>query len=58
MTSLATDLRNLARRVSANVPQHRSPEAFHVEKSDIADELSRLARIADRQEANHHGHDR
>ena len=57
MTSLAHDLRNLARRVSANVPQHRSPEAFHVEKSDIADELSRLARIADRKEASH-GHDR
>lgn len=57
MTSIATDLRNLARRVAANVPQHRSPETFHLEKSEIAEELSRLARIADRTEANH-GHAR
>jgi hypothetical protein len=58
MTSLATDLRNLARRVAANRPEHRNPEAFAIEKQEIADELSRLARSADRQEANHHGHDR
>lgn len=36
-------LRKLAARVERNVPNHRDPEAFHVEKSEIACELRRLA---------------
>lgn len=36
-------LRKLAARVDRNVPNHRDPEAFHVEKSEIAGELRRLA---------------
>lgn len=39
----ADKLRALARRVESNVPQHTDPEKFHVEKSDIAEELKRLA---------------
>jgi HAMP domain-containing protein len=57
MTSLATDLRNLARRVAANRPEHRNPEAFAIEKQEIADEFFRLARSVDRQEANYYGYD-
>lgn len=36
-------LRKLAARVERNMPNHRDPEAFHVEKSEIACELRRLA---------------
>lgn len=39
----ADKLRALARRVESNVPQHTNPEAFHAEKSEIAEELKRLA---------------
>lgn len=36
-------LRKLAARVDRNIPNYRDPEAFHVEKSEIAGELRRLA---------------
>lgn len=44
MTKLADRLDSLSRRVNANVPRHDDPEAFHVEKDDIAQELKRIAR--------------
>ena len=34
----------LRRRVMANMPSRHDPEAFHIEKSEIAYELQRLAR--------------
>lgn len=34
----------LAERVARLVPSHRDPEHFHIEKSEIVDELRRLAR--------------
>ena len=37
-------LTRLAERVERNVPQHRDPEAFHAEKSEIVTELKRLAK--------------
>ena len=37
-------LRELARRVDANVPSRHDPEAFHVEKSEIAHALRNIAR--------------
>jgi hypothetical protein len=37
-------LRDLASRVERNVPRHRDPEQFHIEKSEIACELRRLAK--------------
>lgn len=36
-------LRNLAVRVNRLCPDRRDPEAFHVEKDDIARQLARLA---------------
>jgi hypothetical protein len=38
-------LQELASRVERNIPNHRDPEAFHVEKSEIARELRRLADV-------------
>jgi len=43
---LSIALRDLASRVDRNVPQHRDPEKFHIEKSEIASELRRLAKSA------------
>lgn len=40
---LAAELRALEERVQRNVPHRRDPERFHVEKSCIAQDLSRLA---------------
>ncbi|HEX4237715.1 MAG TPA: hypothetical protein VHZ64_07230 [Xanthobacteraceae bacterium] len=40
---VAEQLRALARRVRHNVPHHRDPERFHVEKSEIEHALGRLA---------------
>lgn len=37
-------LRDLASRVERNVPHHRDPEQFHIEKSEIAFELRRIAK--------------
>ena len=34
----------LAQRVKSNVPDHRDPERFHREKSEIENELKRIAR--------------
>ena len=42
-STVSERLRDLATRVERNVPQHRDPHAFHVEKSEIACELRRLA---------------
>ncbi len=39
----ANILQDLASRVERNVPHHRDPEQFHIEKSEIASELRRLA---------------
>lgn len=39
----ADTLADLARRVERLRPSHRDPEAFHLEKSDIADALRQLA---------------
>lgn len=36
--------RDLARRVRRLAPSHRDPEAYHIEKSEIAAELMTLAR--------------
>lgn len=44
---LATELRDLARRVKNNVPAHRSPNAFHEEKSEIEEALMAMARKAE-----------
>lgn len=40
---LERKLQELATRVARNAPSHRDPEAFHVEKDDIANALRRLA---------------
>ena len=40
-------LRDIASRIEANVPSHRNPEAFHAEKSALADDLRRIARSLD-----------
>lgn len=47
MTRLAERLQELARRVDRNVPAHRDPEAFHTEKSEIAEQLRRAAKEAE-----------
>lgn len=38
------DLVALARRIERLAPSHRDPEAFHVERDDIAKTLRRMAR--------------
>jgi hypothetical protein len=38
----------LARRLERLRPCHRDPEQFHIEKSEIATELRRMARAAER----------
>jgi hypothetical protein len=40
-------LRDLARRVERNVPNGGDPERFHVDKSEIADDLRRIAQEAE-----------
>ena len=47
MTPLAARLSELAARVVRNVPDHRDPEAWHAEKSDIAHQLRRIANEAE-----------
>jgi len=44
MTALSERLADLARRIDANVPRHSNPEAFHLEKDDIAQALKRIVR--------------
>lgn len=44
---LPDELKQLASRVDRNVPRHGDPEAFHVEKSEIARELRRIATTAE-----------
>lgn len=44
VTVRSQSLLTIARRVDANIPNHRDPEAFHAEKSDIVRELRNLAR--------------
>ena len=46
MNGIADRLRDLARRVEANVPVHGDPDRFHEEKSDIADQRRAIAREA------------
>lgn len=41
---LALRIEALRERVRRNSPRHSDPEAFHDEKSEIADELNRIAR--------------
>lgn len=39
-------LKELERRVRRNVPDHRDPERFHVEKDEIAHEIGTIAKEA------------
>ncbi len=48
---LAVRLEELAARVHCLLPDHRNPEAFHLEKDDIRVELRRLARAVGGQPA-------
>lgn len=48
MTPLADRLAELAARVVRLIPDRREPEKFHVEKSDIAHQLRRIAKEAER----------
>lgn len=43
-TIWADRLKAIARRVEANVPNQRDPEAFHAEKSEIAADIRNIAR--------------
>ena len=43
MKTIAERLRDLARAIRDNVPQHRDPERFHERKSEIEQEALRLA---------------
>jgi hypothetical protein len=43
------DLAALARRVERLTPSHCDPEAFHIEKSEIAHSLRRMARATHNQ---------
>lgn len=43
IVDLADTVRQLADRVARNEPQHRDPERFHLEKSDIAHQLRAVA---------------
>lgn len=45
-------LREIARQVEANVPDHRRPEAFHERKSEIANRLRQLAGTSEKPEAH------
>jgi hypothetical protein len=47
-TILALQLAELAARVRRLLPSHRDPEAFHLEKDEIAHQLRRLADKASR----------
>lgn len=40
---LAATVQQLANRVARNEPQHRDPEKFHAEKSDIVHQLRVIA---------------
>jgi hypothetical protein len=51
LTRLADKLAALAKRVVVNVPDRRNPEQFHVEKSQIAHELRRIAKEVERAKA-------
>lgn len=48
-TTLADRLAELAARVVRLIPDRREPEKFHCEKSDIAHQLRRIAKEAERQ---------
>lgn len=43
---IASRLADLARRVENNVPDHRRPESFHAEKSEIVQQMREIAREA------------
>lgn len=42
-SDLATVVRDLSRRLDQLMPGRRDPERFHRDKSDLVDELRRLA---------------
>lgn len=44
MPAAPADLEDLARRVDRLSPDHRDPERFHLDRSDIVAELRLLAR--------------
>lgn len=46
LDTIAEKLRDLAKRVDRNVPNHIDPEAFHAEKSEIVSELREVSREA------------
>ena len=41
---VAEKLREIARRVDTNIPSRHDPEAFHTEKSEIANDIRKIAR--------------
>ena len=49
MNRLAETLRQIALRVARNEPQHRDPERFHAEKSDIAHQIRTVAKEIEEQ---------
>jgi hypothetical protein len=44
MIPLADKLQELAKRVDRNIPLRRDPDAFHEEKSEIAEQLRKAAK--------------
>lgn len=46
MTRIVDRLEELARRVDRNVPRRSDPEEFHAEKSEIVQQLRRIANEA------------
>lgn len=43
-TTAASDLKHLAERVRRLAPSHHDPEKVHMDKSEIAGELRRIAK--------------
>jgi hypothetical protein len=41
---LATELEAIVTRIRCNGPRHRDPEAFHVERSEIANDAMAVVR--------------
>lgn len=46
MSKISERLAELAKRVATNEPDHRDPEKFHAEKSEIAHQLRKIAEEA------------
>lgn len=37
-------LKSLIRRIDRNLPQHKNPDAFHIEKSEIVEDMEKLVK--------------